>query len=262
MKHSGYNIILALAVMASVAFGARAEDDFTYKSGTEIDLGLGVSYNISNYKSEDYGAALFSGRIGNPMLALRVNHFFSRHWGAYFKAEWMQNSYLSSQKTVLDKLHAKDDGYDYITPCSTKGRRGYAVLAGAVYRFDKLRWSLRPMLAVGVSSYNLNSSFTAYRKQQDTNHMDAMLYAVEQDKRRGLTGLVISPTIEASLHVTKHMDFFCSLAFEYNTAQVWQRFTITDTETGRELDSTLAHEPIGNNIAVNFGVRYVISLRK
>ena len=58
------------------------------------------------------------------------------------------------------------------------------------------------------------------------------------------------------------MDFFCSLAFEYNSARVWQRFTITDTETGRELDSTLARESIGNNIAVNFGVRYIITHRK
>lgn len=262
MKRKYHIVTLTLALAAAISLTAHADDDFIYKSATEIDLGLGVSYNISNYKSEDFGAALFSGRIGNPMLALRVNHFFSRHWGAYLKAEWMQNSYLSSQKAVLDKLHAKGDGYDYITPCSTKGRRGYALLAGAVYRFDKLRWSLRPMLAVGVSSYNLSTSFTAYRKQQGANHLDEMLYVVAQDEHRSLTGLVISPAVEATLHVSKHVDFFCSLAFEYNSARVWQRLTITDTENGRELDSTLAHEPIGNNIAVNFGVRYIITHRK
>lgn len=262
MKRKYHIVTLTLALAAAISLTAHADDDFIYKSATEIDLGLGVSYNISNYKSEDFGAALFSGRMGNPMLALRVNHFFSRHWGAYFKAEWMQNSYLSSQKSVLDKLHAKGDGYNYITPCSTKGRRGYAMLAGAVYRFDKLRWSLRPMLAVGVSSYNLSTSFTAYRKQQGANHLDEMLYAVAQDEHRSLTGLVISPAVEATLHVSKHVDFFCSLAFEYNSARVWQRLTITDTENGRELDSTLAHEPIGNNIAVNFGVRYIITHRK
>ena len=76
MKNKRHIVLLTLALALTISLAAHAEDDFKYKSATEIDLGLGVSFNISNYKSEDYGAALFSGRMGNPMLALRVNHFF------------------------------------------------------------------------------------------------------------------------------------------------------------------------------------------
>ena len=254
------HIIFVSAVLSLlVSMPLRAEENHTYADATSIDVGLGVSFNISNYCSEDSGAALFSGRIGNPSLSLRVNHFFSRHWGSYVKAEWLQNSYLTSQKTVLDKLHMRNDGFHYFTPCKPKGRRGYALLAGAIYRFDKLRWSLRPMLAVGFSSYNLNHSFTAYRKTDGSNHLDEMLYSVAQEKHRNLTGLVISPAMEATLHVSRHIDFFCNLAFEYNSTRVWQSLTITDMETGRQLESTTAHEPIGNSIAATFGIRYILS---
>lgn len=248
--------ILVMTIMGLLP--ATASENFTYEASTAIDLGLGVNFNIANYHSEDFGAALFSGRLGNPQLSLRVSHFFSRHWGAYVKAEWTQNSYLCSQKTMLDKLHAKNDGYDYITSGKPKGRRGYAFLAGGVYRWDKNRWSLRPMLAIGYSSYNLNREFTAYRKTVGTNHLDELRYSIEQDKIHGIGSFVISPTIEASLHVTHHIDFFCNLTYEYNTAHVWQRFTITDVETGQELENSLAHERIGNNIAVNFGIRYIL----
>lgn len=263
MKNRIIHNCIALVVAAMCCtVSAKAEEDYAYRSATSIDAALGVGFNVSNYKSEDYGAALFSGRVGNPILALRIDHFFSRHWGGYVKAEWLQNSYLTKQKSVLDRLHDKDDGYDYITPSSTKGRRGYAFLAGGAYRWDKQRWSLRAMLGVGYSSYNLNRSFVAYRKPEGTNHLDEMLYTVSQKKTRGIGGVVVAPTIEASLHVSRNMDFFCNLTFEYNSARVWQKFTITDTETGRVLDSTLAHEHIGNNINLNFGVRYIITHRK
>ncbi|MDD6779373.1 MAG: hypothetical protein PUD91_10145 [Bacteroidales bacterium] len=253
--------ISAIIIAAICTLSSHAEEVFAYADATSIDLSLGVSFNIANYHSEDYGAALFSGRIGNPTLALRVHHFFSRHWGAYIKAEWMQNSYLCSQKTVLNKLHERNDGFDYITTDKPKGRRGYALLAGASYRFDKLRWSLRPMLAVGFSSYNLNRTFTAFRKAEGTNRLQEMLYAIDQPEHRNLCGVVVSPALEATLHVTRRIDFFCNLAYEYNSTRVWQKLTITDLTSGRVLDSILGHEPIGNNISATFGVRYIITHR-
>ena len=229
-----------------------------YEKTTSVDVGIGASYNISSYNTVDKGAALFSGRVGHSFFRVSVSRFFSMHWGAYVAAGIVPNSFLSTQKAVLDKLHPKDDGYDYITPCKPKGRRGYSLAAGAIYRWDKSHWSLRPMIGVGVSSYNIDEDYVAYRKVEGTNRMDMIQYSLAQDSHRGITSLVVTPAVEVTLHLSRKFDFFCNLSYEINTADVWQKYQLTELHSGKVIESGISKEPIGNNIGVCFGVRYHI----
>lgn len=240
----------------------QAEGFHSYEITTSVEMGIGASYNISSYSTPDNGAALFSGRVGHPLFRLNVSHFFARHWGAYVAAGFVPNSFLSTQKAVLDKLHPKNDGYDYITTNNSKGRRGYALTLGAIYRWDKSHWSLRPMIGIGLSSYNLEDTYTAYRKVEGTNRMEKIQYGVAQDSHCGITSFVVTPAIDVTLHISRKFDFFCNLSYEINTAEVWQKYKVSELHSGREIESSVAKEPIGNNISACFGVRYHILVKK
>ena len=76
------------------------------------------------------------------------------------------------------------------------------------------------------------------------DNTDAFLgdYAMSIDQLEALTGF----------------DFFCNLSYEINTADVWQKYQLTELHSGKVIESGISKEPIGNNIGVCFGVRYHI----
>ncbi len=162
-------ICIMLSCLSVNGYAQKKKDILPYAYGNTIDMSIGPVW--APISSQPTAARKVCG--SGVDFNMRYSYFFGKHFGAY--AAFNLSELSVYRDSFLNRM--PDDGYRYKDAgYSTDRSNEYiGVSAGAVYRYDFGRWSLRPRVGIGYTSFISSESsyymFSPEKPYSDPEHV-------------------------------------------------------------------------------------------
>ncbi|MDE6871505.1 MAG: hypothetical protein K2J62_05205 [Bacteroidales bacterium] len=262
--------VLALLAVSGSGYAQKKKDILPYGYGNTVELSAGPSWTIGSRYPNALSMASSSGCAFN----MRYSYFFDRHFGIYAGFNLMEQGLSSGEYfSLLDKGAA----YQARNCRILEDYAGVSI--GGVYRYDFGRWSLRPRVGIGYTSYS-TFDFDYYRFGPDVNldpeHIYIMYPACNKDY------VSIEASVQVCFTVGRHFFFMAEAGAVAVPGRIESRQQTYETRTpppsswnealletykNKRLDTVLISDnsrtnPVGSLVYVRFGIGWNIGFNR
>lgn len=216
---------VALLSISGPGYAQKKKDTLPYGYGHTIELSGGPAYTIGSRYPNTLKTAWSDGGIFN----MRYSYFFGKHFGAYAGLN------IESVSLCNDKYFGKlDNSYTYKAAYQANNiRESYSgVSLGGVYRYDFGRWSLRPRLGIGYTSYSTeNFEYYRYARGNSVTYEDSPehVYIIYPDN--SMDCLSVEASVQICFTVGTHFFFLAEAGGMAVPGKIEERHEIYETRT-------------------------------
>lgn len=215
---------VTLLSVSGPGYAQKKKDTLPYGYGNTIELSGGPAWTIGSKYPNTLHATSSDGGVFN----MRYSYFFGKHYGIYAGLN-IESVSLDNDKYFrnLDKSYTyKAEYYEKISASEYYS----GVSLGCVYRYDFGRWSLRPRLGIGYTSYSPKDfDYYRYAKESSVALEPEHIYIIYQDNSKDC--LSIEASVQICLTVGIHFFFFAEAGGVAVPGRVEARHEIYETRT-------------------------------